>query len=82
MTSNINHDPLPFAKRFQCGGARAAPGYFPLEHTNLEAWMRNELRKAARSKLAASDRCRICRGKSPLWKVGYCPACGNTGKRK
>jgi len=24
--------------------------------------------------------CKICKGKSPQWKVGSCPNCNNTGK--
>ena len=78
--SNIN--PNPTFRPYRGRDAAAAPAHFPYQHKDLSGWAANELakeRRAARAR-AMQGICRTCKGKSPLWKVGRCPSCGNTGK--
>lgn len=76
--SNINPNPKPLVG----GGATAAQGGFPYPHRSLDQVWRNREREEARGALARHNLsvCRICKGRSPEWKVGRCPACENTGK--
>lgn len=76
--SNINPSPtLPIG-----GGATAAQGGFPYPgHQTQDKVIWREL-KAAAARASAAQRlasCRICKGRSPEWKIGHCPACNNTG---
>ena len=80
--SNINPDPVPYAKRFKCGGATAAVGGFPYpgHRTLKQVWAWRDKREAEIARAAHNlTVCRICKGRSPEWKVGHCPACNNTG---
>jgi len=46
--SGISYAPMPYAVRFLCGGATAAPGQFPYAHRTLEnIWAQIEERDAA-----------------------------------
>ena len=78
--SNINPNPTfrPYGGR----DAAAASAHFPYQHRDLSGWVAGELAKERRKARAEAMRgiCRTCKGKSPLWKVGHCPACNNTGK--
>ena len=86
MVENINPNPSPLLVRFpDSGKGVAAPAHFPYRHRSLAevdlaeqrgARERGQ-REAARAMIAG--RCTLCKGRSPEWKVGKCPALGNTG---